>query len=263
MKPALIDVVRQVAEETPGRLGCHICDPGGRVFASHRADERFSTASVIKVPILAALAAAVDRGEHGWDEAVRVNAGDRAAGSGVIQYLSPRGYTLRDAATLMIIVSDNRATNMIIDLLGLDRITEYCRTSGWPGTILGRRMFDFEARTRGRDNVSTPRETADLLARLQAGTLLSAASTEVALTMLRRQQLLYKLPAWLPPDTPAANKTGNMTGVENDSGILYLPSGPVVASVYINEIGAPPLGWLAIQRIGRAIVEFCAAGGAS
>lgn len=255
MKPGLIEIVRQVAEETPGRLGCHVCDPAGRVFASLRADERFSTASVIKVSILAALAAAVDHGDHRWDEAVRVNAGDRAAGSGVIQYLSPREYTLRDAATLMIIVSDNRATNMIIDLLGLERINDYCRTSGWPGTILGRRMFDFEARDRGRDNFSTPRETADLLARLQAGTLLSAASTEVVLTMLRRQQLLHKLPAWLPPDTAAGNKTGNMTGVENDSGILYLPGGPVVASVYINEIETPPLGWLAIQRIGRAIVE--------
>lgn len=255
MKPGLMDVVRQVARETPGRLGCHVCDPAGRLFASYRADERFSTASVIKVPVLAALAAAVDHGEHRWDEPVRVNADDRAAGSGVIQYLSPREYLLRDAATLMIVVSDNRATNMIIDLLGIERINDYCRGAGWPGTILGRRMFDLEARDRGRDNFSTPRETADLLARLAAGTLLSAASTEVVLTMLRRQQLLYKLPAWLPPDTPAANKTGNMTGVENDSGILYLPSGPVVVSVYINELNTPPLGWLAIQRIGRAIVE--------
>ena len=259
MKAALMQVVREVAEETPGRLGCHICGAAGEPWASHRADERFSTASVIKVPILAALTASVDAGEHRWDEVVPVNADDTAGGSGAIQYLSRPEYTLHDVATLMIIVSDNRATNLVIDLLGMERINDFFRRAGWPGTILGRRMFDFDARARGRDNFSTPRETADLFVRLLAGQLLSAEGTTVALRMLRAQQAGHKLPAWLPPETPAANKTGNMTGVENDSGILFLPTGPVVAAVYINEIATPPLGWLAIQRIGRAIVETAVA----
>jgi len=255
MKSALMETVRRVADEMPGRLGCHICDAAENVWASHRADERFATASVIKVPILVALAASVDAGEHRWDDIVPVNADDPAAGSGVIQYLSRREYTLHDVATLMIIVSDNRATNLVIDLLGLDRINDYCRQSGWPATTLGRRMYDFEARARGRDNISTPRETADLLVRLLAGSLLSSAATEVALGILRAQQLHDKLPAWLPPDAAAAHKTGELPGVENDSGILFLPSGPVIAAVYTNDLSAAALGRLAIQRVGRAIVE--------
>jgi beta-lactamase class A len=255
MNAALMEAVRRVAEETPGRLGCHICDPAGDVWASLRADERFATASVIKLPILAALAASVDAGGHRWETIVPVNPRDTAAGSGVIQYLSGREYTVHDLAVLMIIVSDNRATNLLIDLLGLERINDYCRSAGWAGTVLGRRMFDLDARARGRDNFSTPRETADLLARLVSGRLLSPRSTETVLQILRRQQLLYKLPAWLPPNASAANKTGNMSGVENDSGILFLPSGPAVVAVYINEIATPPAGWLAIQRIGRAVVD--------
>ncbi|HEV2438752.1 MAG TPA: serine hydrolase [bacterium] len=255
MKSELMEAVRRVADETPGRLGCHICDAAGNVWASHRADERFSTASVIKVPILVALAESVDAGEHRWDEVVLVNADDPAAGSGVIQYLSRREYSLHDVAMLMIIVSDNRATNLVIDLLGLDRINEYCRQAGWPGTILGRRMYDFEARARGRDNVSTPRETADLLVRLLNGTLLSSAATETALEILRAQQSHDQLPAWLPPDAAAAHKTGELPGVQNDSGILFLPSGPVIAAVYTNDLLAPAWGRLAIQRVGRAVVE--------
>lgn len=255
MKSALMDTVRRVAEETPGRLGCHICDAAGDVWASHRAEERFATASVIKVPILVALAAAVDAGAHRWDDLVPVNADDPAAGSGVMQYLSRREYTLHDVATLMIIVSDNRATNLVIDLLGLDRINDYCRQAGWPGTILGRRMYDFEARAHGRDNVSTPRETADLFVRLLTGRLLSSAATAAALQILRAQQSHDKLPAWLPLDAPAAHKTGELPGVQNDSGILYLPSGPVIAAVYTNELASDADGRLAIQRVGRAIVE--------
>jgi len=255
MKPALMQALRQTADETPGRLGCHICDAAGDVWASHRAGERFATASVIKVPILIALAASVDAGERRWDDVVPVNRDDAAAGSGVIQYLSRPDYTLRDVAVLMIIVSDNRATNLVIDLLGLDRINDYCRRAGWPGTILGRRMFDFEVRARGRDNFSTPRETADLFVRLLGGRLLSSASTEAVLRILRAQQLHDKLPAWLPADTAAAHKTGELPGVQNDSGILFLPSGPVIVAVYTNDLTAAAAGRLAIQRVGRAIVE--------
>lgn len=255
MKAALMRTVLEVAEETPGRLGCHVCGAAGEPWASHRADERFSTASVIKVPILAALAASVDAGEHRWDEVVPVNANDAAGGSGVIQYLSRPEYTLHDIATLMIIVSDNRATNLVIDLLGMKQTNDYLRRAGWPGTTLGRRMFDFDARARGRDNFSTPLETADLFVRLLAGTLLSPAATDVALRILRAQQSHDKLPAWLPPETPAAHKTGELPGVQNDSGILFLPSGPVIAAVYTNDLAAEAAGRLAIQRIGRAIVE--------
>ena len=259
MKAALMRTVLETADETPGRLGCHICGAAGEVWASHRADERFATASVIKVPILMALTASVDAGAHRWDEVVPVNADDTAAGSGVIQYLSPPEYTLHDVATLMIIVSDNRATNLVIDLLGLDRINDYFGQTGWPGTILGRRMFDFEARARGRDNFSTPRETADLFVRLLAEDLLSAAGTHAALRILRAQQSHDKLPAWLPPETPAAHKTGELPGVQNDSGILFLPAGPVIAAVYTNDLAAEATGRLAIQRIGRAIVEAAGA----
>jgi beta-lactamase class A len=259
MKAVLVQTVEEVAEETPGRLGCHICGAAGEAWASHRADERFATASVIKVPILAALAASVDAGEHHWDEIVPVNANETAGGSGVIQYLSRPEYTLHDVATLMIIVSDNRATNLVIDLLGLERINDYLRRAGWPGTILGRRMFDFDARARGRDNFSTPRETADLFVRLLGGMLLSPAATGVALRILRAQQSHDKLPAWLSPEVAAAHKTGELPGVQNDSGILFLPSGPVIAAVYTNDLAAEAAGRLAVQRIGRAIAEAAAA----
>jgi beta-lactamase class A len=255
MQTVLADAVRRVAGATPGRLGCHICDAAGAVWASHRADEQFPTASVIKLPILAALGAAVDAGAHRWTDVVALDPHDTAAGSGVIQYLAPRAYTVRDLATLMIIVSDNRATNALIGLVGMDRINAFCRDAGWPRTVLARRMMDLAARAEGRDNLSTPRETADLLVRLLGGRLLSPGTTALALDILRAQQLRHKLPAWLPPETAAANKTGDMPGVGNDCGIFFLESGPVIAAVYVDGLAAAPPGWDAIREIGRAIVE--------
>jgi beta-lactamase class A len=255
VKPSVVETVRRVAEGLQGRLGCLVCDATGEVWASHRADERFVAASVIKVPILVALAADVEAGRFRWDQVVPLDPRDEAAGSGVIQYLSPLPYTLRDLATLMIVVSDNRATNLIIDLVGLERINDYCACAGWRDTVLDRRMYDFAARARGRDNFSTPGDTADLFVRLLAGTLLSPAATRLVLEILRAQQSHDKLPAWLPGEASAAHKTGELPGVQNDCGILFLPGGPVVAAVYTNDLAEPARGRLAIQDIGRAIAE--------
>ena len=255
MNANVSETVRRVADGLQGRLGCLVCDGTGKVWASHCADERFVTASVIKVPILTALAADVDAGRFRWDQRVPLDPRDEAGGSGVIQYLSPLPYTLCDLATLMIIVSDNRATNLIIDLLGPDRINGYCADAGWHGTMLGRRMYDFAARAQGRDNFSTPRDTADLFLRLHSGTLLSPPTTGQVLGILRAQQAHDKLPAWLPPEISAAHKTGELPDVQNDCGILYLPTGPVVAAVYTNDLVVPARGRLGIQEIGRAVAE--------
>lgn len=255
MKPALEGCVQRIAASLRGRLGCVVCGAGGELWAAHREDEQFPAASVIKAPILLALAAGVDAGRHRWDEVAPSQPAGTAAGGGVIQFLSPLPYTLRDLATLMIIISDNRATNRIIDLVGLDRINAYIAGAGCRGTVLARRMMDFAARAEGRENVTTPKDMADLFLRLLRGELATPATTAVLLDILRAQQVRDRLPAWLPDGAGAAHKTGNFPGVMNDAGILFLPAGPVTASVFTSDLAADAEGRLAIQEIGRAIVE--------
>ncbi len=225
------------------------------MWAAHRADERFLTASVIKVPVLLALAAEVEAGRYRWDEIAPADRGQMTGGSGVIAHLSALPFTLRDLATLMIIVSDNHATNAIIDLVGLDRINAYIARAGWRDTTLHRRMMDFEARAAGRDNISSPRDTADMFVRLLRGDLAAPPLTAVLLGILKAQQFGDRLPARLPPDTVVAHKTGSLPGIVNDAGILFLPAGPVVAAVFANDLAADADGRLAIQEIGRAILE--------
>ena len=255
MKPDLQTHVERAASALRGRLGSVICDGAGERWAAWNAGHRFATASVIKVPVLLALAADVEAGRSRWDQAMPIAAGNTAGGSGVIQHLTPLPYTLRDLATLMIIVSDNMATNAIIDLVGMDRINAYLSRAGWQDTVLARRMMDLEARARGRDNFSTPHDTADQLRRLLAGELATPATTSLLLDMLRAQTERDRLPAWLAPDVVVAHKTGTLPGVLNDAGILFLPTGPVIAAVFTNDLAVNAEGRVAIQEIGRAIVE--------
>jgi beta-lactamase class A len=255
MRPDLQACVERVAAGLRGRLGCVVWGAGGDAWALHHPDEPFPAASVIKVPILLALGADVEAGRLRWDEVAPSDSGDTAAGGGVVQFLSPLAYTVRDLATLMIIVSDNRATNRLIDLVGLDRINAYLSRAGCRSTVLARRMMDFAARAEGRENITTPADTAGLFRRLLRGDLAAPATTAVLMEMLRAQQIRDRLPAWLPHDAAAAHKTGNFPGAMNDAGILFLRTGPVVASVFTCDLAADAEGRLAIQEIGRAIVE--------
>ncbi len=255
-KASLQACINNIAHTLQGRLGCLICDGTGTVWAAHRAGERFQAASVIKVPVVLALGAEIDAGRFRWDQTMPPMArGDTAAGGGVLQYLSPLPYAARDLATLAIIVSDNRATNALIDLVGLDRINAYIARAGWRETVLGRRMMDFDARSRGHDKFSTPQETADMFVRLMRGDLATPATTAVILEILKAQQLQDGLPALLPRDTVIAHKTGGLPGVKNDAGILFLSAGPVVAAVFTNDLAVDAEGRRAIQEVGRAIVE--------
>ncbi|HKV45022.1 MAG TPA: serine hydrolase [bacterium] len=254
MKPELQARVDGVASTLRGRLGCLICDERGDVWAAHRRDERFVSASVIKVPVLVALAAAVDAGRFRWDEVPALRR-ECAGGSGVMQYLSALPYTVRDLATLMIIVSDNRATNLIVDLVGMEQINAHLARAGWQGTALRRRMMDADARARGVDNFLTPAETADLFVRLIRRDLVTPGTTAVLLGILKAQQERDRLPARLPEGVEIAHKTGSLPGVMNDAGIIFLPGGPIVAAVFTNDLAAAADGRVAIQEIGRAIVE--------
>ena len=253
--PALQGVVEAAAARVSGRLGCCVCPETGTPWALHRAEETFATASVIKAPIAVAVAAEVEAGRLEWNQMPPPHLRDAAGDSGVIRHLSPLPYTVRDLVFLMLVVSDNRATNLLIDLVGMERLNASFARAGWKHTSLARRLGDFEARARGLENRSTPRETCDVFLRLLRGDLLSPGSRTLLLEFLKAQVYRDRLPARLPRTTPVAHKTGDMPGVENDAGVLYLPAGPIVAAVFTNELASDAEGRLAIQEIGRAIYD--------
>jgi beta-lactamase class A len=176
----------------------------------------------------------------------------------VIQYLSPLPYTVLDLATLMIIVSDNRATNLIIDLVGMEQINAHLARVGWRGSALRRRMMDADARARGVDNTLTPRRRRICSCDCSGADLATPGTTAVLLGILKAQQERERLPARLPEGVEIAHKTGSLPGVMNDAGIIFLPGGPVIAAVFTNEPAASADGRGAIEEIGRAIVETVA-----
>jgi beta-lactamase class A len=163
-------------------------------------DEVMPTASLIKVPVLVSLFQAVHEGRLALADRTTYRKEHQCLGSGVLQRMSPGvEMSVRDAAVLMIIISDNSATNMCIDLVGLDAINEQMRKLGLERTTLFRRLGDpasgMDAR---KHSVSTAREMARLLELIARHEAVSAEASEEMLRIMRRQDYRHELSRLLP-----------------------------------------------------------------
>lgn len=158
------------------------------------------TASLIKVPVLVALYQAVADGRLGLGDRIQYGEEHRCLGSGVLSHLTPGvEMTVRDAAVLMIIISDNSATNVCIDLAGIDRINQAMRSLGLEKTTLFRRLGDRGGGLDARKmSVSTSGEMTRLLELLARHQAVSEEASEDMLRIMRRQDYRHELSRLLP-----------------------------------------------------------------
>ena len=218
-------------------LGVAVLDlSDGRSLLYH-ADFVFPTASVIKIPILAELyrqsgGAASEPGAARLSDLYTMDAADLVEDSYILGGLTPgvTRLTLRDLATCMIAVSDNAATNVLIDRVGLDNVNRLLDSLSLPNTRLRRKMMDVTAAREGRENTSTPREMAQLLDGLYRGGVVQGDLRDDLLRVLATRKDSF-IPRRLPAETVVANKPGVLEGVRNDAGIVY-GRRPFVLSVF-------------------------------
>lgn len=220
----------------------------------------FPSASLIKVPILAEVLRRVEEEGLSLDETLVMRAEDQVPGSGVLKDLTPgTRYTLRDLSMLMITVSDNTATNLLIDYLTVDSVNALLRRLGLPQTSLERRLERVPAQVT-RVNRTTAHEMARLMELVATGQLISQDVSRRMIDRLQRCQAPY---AFAPPiedpryigQLPAiqvAHKTGSLAQARHDCGIVFHAKGVFVASILSQGAPASQLQDR-IHRIGQFI----------
>jgi beta-lactamase class A len=159
--------------------------------------------------------------------------------------------TLRDLATMMVAVSDNSATNVLIDRVGMDNVNAFLSKQGLRDTRLRRKMMDLKAAGEGRENVSTPSEMLDLLQALYRGEILDQEMTADFFKVLSTHKESF-IPRHLPDDLKIANKPGELEGVRNDSGVIFLNKRPYILCVMTTYLRHERDGEEAISDIALA-----------
>ena len=213
-----------------GVAGLAVKSLTGERSISINGDEVFPTASTIKIPVLAKLFSLLEEGEIDLSERIRFTQDMYGAGSGVIHFLeNDPEFTVLDVAILMMLASDNTATNTCIDIAGIEGINDLIRDMGLSKTKLRRKMMDPEAINRGDENVSTPNELIMLMDHLHNRKPTPKVSAQV-LGIMSKPKSAYLNKA-IGSKVVVANKPGGMDKVRGDTGIVYLPNNPYAVSI--------------------------------
>lgn len=285
--------VEEVLKDAPGIYGIAAVHLETGESAGHLDDELFQLASAFKIPIIATLMREVEAGRIRLDQRVTLKWEDRVPGSGILQELDAGAtLTVKDLATLMTIVSDNYATDQLLELIGgIDKVNEHMHELGLTQIHLLQNCWELLNHCVGmneqapseagfdefmrreesgnyeiihdvslptRDNnVATPAELNRLLIMIGRKEILTDSSCELILDILRRQHYNSRLPHLLPEGTKVAHKTGTVNAVVNDAGIIYLPEekGRIAITALSREITDKDAAELTIARVAKTIYD--------
>lgn len=215
--------IKEALRALPGSISYYYEDLITGAVETFEAERPQVAASVIKLPILVEAMRQIDAGEANPDERFIVTGEQKMPSCGALSYMHDGlAVTLTDLATLMIILSDNTATNLLIDRLGMENVNRTAGALGLEQTCLRRRLFDAEASARGIENTVSARDMGRLLSGMYRGQVVSEHASATMLKMLADQRLNGKLPFYLHAlGIPVAHKTGEDSGITHDVGIVY------------------------------------------
>jgi len=207
----------------------------GSASFMYRAQERVPSASVIKLPIMLEAMERVKAGTLDLDEIHILTDSEKVGGDGVLKTYSHRSrISYRDLLRLMLIYSDNTATNIFINELGMDAINDRIRAVGLVQSRLNRVMMDTMAARQGRENYVVAGEMNTLLTKIYHHDVATPALCEEMLIILKQNDDSLTIPRLLPQGTVVAHKTGTLPYVRGDAGFVYAPK-PFVLSVFVEN----------------------------
>jgi len=182
---------------------------------------RQRSASLIKVYILAEAYNLKKQGKLDFNEPVIIHKADQRAWGSLDKVPDGTKVTVRDLLEQMIVVSDNTATNLLIDKLGYDKVNAFIQSIGCYDTVLGRKMLDSAAAKAGHDNWTSPKDMAHIFELMYKGKLVDPKSDKEMIGILSRQQWNERIPGNLPHDLKIAHKTGELGNALHDCGIVF------------------------------------------
>jgi beta-lactamase class A len=275
--------LQEFSDAFPGVIGVAVRDIRTGEEISINGDRPFPMASVYKVPVMVEVFRQIDAKKFSLDDRIELGDEHRTLGSGVLGLLS-NGLkpTIQDLITLMIVLSDNEATDILLRKVGPENVTAVMRSMGLNNIRVDRTTFELirdylgfmDETARGksyaeivamsralqitpekqaeaerefakeRKDVSSPRDMALLLEKIYKGEAASKKSCETMMAILSRQMFNQRLPRYLPESSQMAHKTGTIGSTTNDAGIMFVRGNPIAIAVFTVD-----------KRIARGEVE--------
>lgn len=267
--------IREICGEVNGTFGLHISLPQHGETLKIYDTKRFNAASTIKIPLLALLLKDFEEGRLDMEAPVPLWEGCRVGGSGIIKYIGDSmSMSLYDYAVLMMIVSDNSATNQVIDAVGVDRANAFFAENGWLDTHLAGKLYHPKPLLCNGEqdfNYTTAADLGDMMEKVLSGTMVSKAVSDQMMQIMAAQQLgilCRSLPLRRVPDTrkplppvPAdrvlmCHKGGSLEGkVLHDCAIILLPNGEKAVLTMMTATPDNDITTEVMKKVSRALYD--------
>ncbi len=232
----MVSALSKASSSYSGRVGIYLEDlHTGRVW-EYNADRLFPSASLVKVPIMAAVLEKVKLGAITLDTQIRLTRRDRVGGSGSLKWVREgTSLSVMEIIYKMITESDNTATRMLIDSVGMNYLAENFKKLGLVHTNISQEGMSLASGRVKNDNFTTPREMASLMERIYEGQLVNREASDFMLEVLKHNKSRSRLRKGLPIGWEIGHKTGLLRRACHDAGIVFSPRGDYVIAVLTSE----------------------------
>jgi beta-lactamase class A len=248
--------LHKIANKASGVMSFAVEDLKGEYRFALNEDREFAQGSAIKVAILMEVLKQADAGKLKLSDMHWVERKRQVSGSGILSELGDHTtqMSVEDLCVVMIVLSDNTATNMLIDLVGMENVTKTMESIGCKHTKLRRRMLDTAASARGDENISSPGDAAKILRLLYEGKFVSRAVSDHALAILGREKS-GAVKSALPAGVHVAFKVGEIPGVRTEWAIVQLKDRPYIV-VTMGAFGVGDEFQDATKEISKTAYDF-------
>ena len=245
----------RLAATSEGKVGIVFIDLKSSREVSVNGSQLFPAASVAKVPVMAAAFHLSDSGRLDLQQRIRFRESDKLEGAGVLRWMKAgQEYTLWNLLRLMITLSDNTATKLAIEAIGLPIINDYLQSIGLKNTRIVDPTMLVEPPA-ANNNLTTPNDMARMMVRIYGRQGFSKKSAKQMIAWMNYQRYRWGIWRGVPPGTYVANKTGNLEGILNDVGIVYTKKGNYVLSIFTWGFKRTRTARLLINEISRTVYK--------
>lgn len=252
---ALAGKLRQLTKAYKTKVGITFIDLKTGWQFNLNGSKEFPAASVVKVAVMTCAYHLAESGKLDLEEKIKFKESDKVGGAGVLRWMKAGNFhTIRNLIRLMIVLSDNTATKILVDHLGPPTINEYLRSMGLFSTRIADSTMLKEP-PEANINISTPSDTAQLFLKIAKAEGFSIPSQKETLTLMRNQRYRWGIPRGLPARIIVANKTGHLEGILNDAGIIYTNQGTYVLAIFTQDFKRLREARLLINEISRITYE--------
>ncbi len=226
-----------------------------KVIFGYNEDKKYVSASIIKVPIMIEALSRVHSGEINLEDKFNIS-DDNKVDFSVITEQDLKECTFEELIEWMIISSDNTATNVLIDILGLENINDRIKKLNMKNTLLERKMMDFKAIEYGRNNYTSLNDMLRVIEGIYRGHLISSEMSAKAIDILKNQRDNSMLKRYIRDNVTVAKKGGELDNLNNDIGIFYTKNRDYFIGVFAHDVKKNKDAYEIIGKISKEVYDY-------